>query len=219
MSPTEREDDRPLPPLRDRDAFDREVAPLTSYVAAVLRRETGPELADATDFDDLLQETWLRAYRSIAEFRGSRQVELRAWLGTIARRVVVDAARAGKRGARAREVPLDAGGVSDDASASDARGLAQSGPTPSRAMRRGERRDRLDAALRELSPEHRQVIEWVRLEGMSVSDAARKLGRSPNATSMLLLRALLQLKTKFGDTESLHLPDTLGDEANEETPS
>ena len=57
-----------------------------------------------------------------------------------------------------------------------------------------------------LSPDHRKVIELARLEGLKIQDIARRMQRSPGAVKQLLSRALDQLKSRFGDTESLNLP-------------
>ncbi len=192
----------------DREAFDRLVKPLAPLVGNTIRRELGTALAARTDPDDLIQETWLRAYRSIGAFRGPGIEEFRAWLIRIAVRVVQDAARRHQRIGRGNgEVPLErpAGSSSDDGPALGD-DLAGTDPTPSRILQREERYDRFRESLLCLSEDHRTVIELVRLQGLPVQEAARRMGRSPNATSMLLLRALLQLRQSFGNTESLNLP-------------
>ena len=43
--------------------------------------------------------------------------------------------------------------------------------------------------------------------GASISKVAERMGRTPNAITLLLRRALEKLKSEFGDTESLSLPD------------
>ena len=81
------------------------------------------------------------------------------------------------------------------------------GTNPSQALRRNERFERLKRALKALPPDHAQVIFLARIQGLPVKEVARRMERTPEATSMLLLRALMKLKTAFGNTESLHLPD------------
>jgi RNA polymerase sigma-70 factor (ECF subfamily) len=76
-----------------------------------------------------------------------------------------------------------------------------------RALRREERFERLEKALRGLSPDHREVIVLARIEGLQMKEIAERLGRSNSAVKNLLLRALKELKSSFGDTESFHLPD------------
>jgi RNA polymerase sigma-70 factor (ECF subfamily) len=79
--------------------------------------------------------------------------------------------------------------------------------TPSKAMRRDERFDRLQSAIDRLSPDHRRVILLARIEGLQVKEIAKLMQRSESAVKSLLLRALKALQESFGDTESLGLPD------------
>jgi RNA polymerase sigma-70 factor (ECF subfamily) len=71
----------------DRRAFDRWVRALQADVWQFLAYRADPIAAD-----DLTQETFLRAYRSLPRFAG--RSTSRAWLLSIARRVVVDSIRA-----------------------------------------------------------------------------------------------------------------------------
>jgi RNA polymerase sigma-70 factor (ECF subfamily) len=75
------------------------------------------------------------------------------------------------------------------------------------AMRRNERFGRLEEALNALSSDHRRVIVLARVEGLPIREVAKRMGRSREAVRQMLWRALQKLKTIFGDTESLHLPD------------
>jgi RNA polymerase sigma-70 factor (ECF subfamily) len=79
------------------------------------------------------------------------------------------------------------------------------GAPPSRAMRRQERRERLQGSLRKLSPDHRMVLELSRTEGLSIREIADRMGRTESAVKNLLLRATRRLRESFGDTESLGL--------------
>jgi DNA-directed RNA polymerase specialized sigma24 family protein len=74
-------------------------------------------------------------------------------------------------------------------------------------MQRQERFDRLEAALDQLPPDYREVILLTQIRGFPIGDVATRMGRSRDAISMLLLRALRRLKLVFGTTDSLRLPD------------
>ena len=78
--------------------------------------------------------------------------------------------------------------------------------SPSRTLRRGERLDRLQKALDELPLDYRRVLRGVLVEKLPLTEIARRMGRTPNAVSLLLLRANRKLRESFGDTQSLHLP-------------
>ena len=174
-----------------RNAFDEIAGRLGSRLRSVIQLQLGKALEQRTEVDDVLQETFLRAFQSISgcEWRGEEAFV--RWLTSISRHVVLELAARDRRGP---PVPLD-----DDVIAP---GLSQS-----RALRREERFERLEDAVRALPPDYRKVVLLARVEGLPVQEIALRMGRTPNAVSHLLLRALEQLRETFGDTESCHLPD------------
>ncbi len=109
----------------------------------------------------------------------------------IAENRIRDAAK-GPRAADEFELPADA---------------RADGVSPSRHLQRSERFDRLQSSLDRLSPDHRRVVMLSRIDGLKIKEIAQRMNRSESAVKNLLLRALRELKSSFGDTESLHLPD------------
>ena len=83
--------------------------------------------------------------------------------------------------------------------------VRESGPSPSVALARGERRGRLKKAMRSLSADHRTVLELSRMERLPIKTIAERMGRSESAIKNLLLRATRQLRRSFGDTDSFNL--------------
>ena len=158
----------------------------------------GQGLAASVDPDDILQESALRALGSMPSFEFQGEESFLRWLGGIAENVILDLSRK-----RRRSFYLG-------------RDVAESYPSPGRAERRNERFERLQDALADLNPDYREVIRLARIEGLSIRVVADRMGRSPNAVSILLLRALRKLRERFGDTESLHLPDRRLDERGAE---
>ena len=144
------------------------------------------------DPEDVLQETYARAWKSIAGFRGKDLPELFGWLRRIAEHVIVDLIGRHKS--------------KDIIYVEETRDSPHPEPSPSKGLRREERLTRLQEALDGLSPEQREIIILVRIQGLKIKDAAGKMNRTPNAAMKLLTRALKKLKETFGDTESLHLP-------------
>ncbi|MFC4002351.1 sigma-70 family RNA polymerase sigma factor [Prauserella oleivorans] len=132
-----------------RALHDEHAAALWSYAL----RLTGGERARA---EDVVQETLLRAWRN-PKVLDQSQRSARAWLFTVARRIAID----GWRAAAARaEVTTDAPPelpVPDDTE---------------RAVQGWIVADALD----ELSPRHREVLTLCYFQGMSVADAAARLG-------------------------------------------
>ena len=192
----------------DRTAFADLVVKHQQALEAYFRREVGKRLLEKVEIDDLVQDALLRAFRSIGQFDGESSATFESWLRGIAAHVILDQARrlrAGK-GAAQKEVSIEErrGAAGESWSIEDA--LQADGETPSQGMRRSERFERLERVLRSLKPDHARVIYLARVEGLPIKEVARRMDRTPEATSMLLLRALVKLKEAFGSTESFHLP-------------
>jgi RNA polymerase sigma-70 factor (ECF subfamily) len=173
----------------DRAAFDsladKERAQLDTHVrshlGAALRRNVDPE--------DIVQETLLRAFRSISQMEWRGEAAFRSWLRLTAEHVILHAAQTNRR----TQSPLD-----PDVPAND--------PSPSRVQRRDERFERLRQAIDGLPPDYREVIVLARIERLRIREIAKRMERSEDAVKQLLARALRKLRDSFGDTESLNLP-------------
>jgi RNA polymerase sigma-70 factor, ECF subfamily len=151
----------------------------------------------------------VRAFRSVADFAGNTEESFSRWLAGIAHHAVIDQARhlSARKHDYRREVPLPAEPTSEAGwPAVPVGDLASPAPSPSGVLRRKERLDRLLDAIQALSPDHRQVILLTRIEQLPVKEVARRMGRSEKAISMLLLRAMMALRSVFGETDSLSLP-------------
>ena len=180
------------------EAFGKLVGPLQTRLVPVVYLLLGKRLRQQVDVEDVIQETLLRAHRALARFEFKGDDALFRWLVALAEHVVGDLARrhgAVRRGGLEHEVPLDPSDIQSP------------GVSPSRVMRREERLDRLEDALEKLAPDHREAILLSHVQRLSTNDVAERMGRSRPATAMLILRALRELKSLFGETESLGLPD------------
>lgn len=161
-----------------RDALDK-------YVR--LRR--GARFLQHVEVEDVLQETIARALEAICRFEWRGNGSFLRWLKGIAERVLLKLAERQRR---------DVLYLAGDLTAQDV--------SPSNAMRRDERFDRLRDALDSLSPDYREVVDLARLQGLGIKEIARRMHRSPKSVAHLLSRALKKLKEAFGETESLSLP-------------
>jgi RNA polymerase sigma-70 factor (ECF subfamily) len=117
------------------------------------------------DAQDLVQETYLAAYRAWVDRRRPRKVE--AWLATICLNLGRSSFR--HRARRPQEIPLAE--ISDLSGASD----------PEREAIEGLDRRSLVAALWSLSEEQRIAIALVDLAGFTTNDAA-KIMETPRGT-------------------------------------
>jgi RNA polymerase sigma-70 factor (ECF subfamily) len=130
-------------------------------------------VGDRQDAEELTQETFVRACGAAVRFRGGSKVS--TWLFGIARRVLLEAVRAGLFERRAELDPR----------------------TPARADDADERMD-LERALASLSPGDREVLVMVDLLGFEPAEAAGIAGVSADTYRVRLHRARVRLREAYG---------------------
>lgn len=178
-------------PVADRELMRRAAAGEASSFDEIVRRHQAAVYrfaravtASREEAEDLLQETFLAAWKAAASYRG--EASLRTWLLTIARHAAWR-----HRSRREREPvdaqPIDALGVEAGWGQDDPEGLAMS----------AERRARLAAALERLDPEDRIVIVLRDLEELTGEEAAAVLGIGVAAMKSRLHRARLRLAAEL----------------------
>jgi RNA polymerase sigma factor (sigma-70 family) len=143
--------------------------------------------ADAALAEDLLQETFVAAWRAAAGFEG--RAAPRTWLIGIARRQAHNVLR--RKGAD----PLDAQTLGD---------LEAPDGDPENAALAAAERDALVAAIARLSPVHREAIALAFAEGLGAQEIAEVVGVPVNTVKSRLrdakraLRALLDAERAVG---------------------
>jgi len=135
---------------------------------------------DAAAAEDVAQEAFLRAYRSLPRFRGE------AALSTWFYRILVRQAASHRRWRGLRE---RMGGWGDP-EAPDPGAPAAGDP----ALRR-----RIAAALDGLTRRQREVFVLIHLEGFTVRETAATLGRPEGTVKSHLHRALARLRAELSD--------------------
>lgn len=151
--------------------------------SALVRRHTGHVarfLAAAgagEDLEDLVQETFFRAFRRIETFRGA--AGFRSWLFAIASNALKDAARRRKR---RRVVPLEDRDVPDTTG------------TPHERTVAGEALERLEAAVRSLPRLQRDVFLMRAQQGESYEGIAEALGTTAGAARVHYHHAVKRLR-------------------------
>jgi RNA polymerase sigma-70 factor (ECF subfamily) len=170
------EDDRQLRALHDAHA-----SALSAYVVGL----TGGDHARA---QDVVQETLLRAWRTpavLSQANGS----VRGWLYTVARRIVIDEWRTPRsRYETVTETLPDAAAPAD---------------SPDSISQHAVDRQVVVAALRTLSPAHRDVVLECYFKGSSVAEAAQALGIPPGTVKSRLHYALRALRLAL-DEQGVH---------------
>jgi RNA polymerase sigma-70 factor (ECF subfamily) len=152
-------------------------------------RMTGNE----QDAEDVVQESFLRAYRQLAKF--DERASFGTWLYRIAANCSLDLVRSRKRrGVGA--APAAAAGAEGEPSELDLAimNLASNEPTPERAALSTEVRDRVAEAMNDLSATERTAFVLRHFEGMCIEEVSRVLECQPGAAKHSVFRAVQKLR-------------------------
>jgi RNA polymerase sigma-70 factor, ECF subfamily len=151
-------------------------------VNATIYRILGP----TREVDDLVQETFIAAFRGLAKFRGESR--LSTWIDRIAVRVAFDHVRTRSR----VPVPL---GLAPGAGIDDVMG--GSFPDAQAHARDGLRR--LYAELSRLTPEARTAFALYAIDGRSIADVAKLVGTSIVTAKLRIWRARRELMKRAAE--------------------
>jgi RNA polymerase sigma-70 factor (ECF subfamily) len=170
-----------------------------NYLALLARLQIGRRLQGKVDPADLVQETFLKAHRDFAQFRGTSEGEWVSWLRQI---LAMNVGHLVRRycGTRRRDIRLERH-LADELDQSSRvldQGLVAPQSSPSNQASRREQAVLLADALGELPPDYREVIILSHLEGLSFPEVASRMGRSVNSVKNLWARALARLRRSLG---------------------
>ena len=164
------------------DAFRALVEDHSRAVYRLAHRMTG----NATDAEDVVQETFLRAYKQIGRFES--RANFATWLHRIAVNCSIDLIRARPRREAGRDMAdLDGLGAAPVTTrAVDA--------SPERLMLSVEVQQRIGAAMSSLSQMERAAFVLRHFEGHSIDEISRALGLKVNAAKHSVFRAVKKMR-------------------------
>jgi RNA polymerase sigma-70 factor (ECF subfamily) len=165
----------------DSDAFRLLVEQHSRAVFRLAFRMTGNE----QDAEDVVQETFLRAYRQLDKYEA--RASFSTWLYRIASNYSLDLIRMRKRHEDKRE-----------RGKAEERDILQSLPVntpgPDRILYSSQVQERVNEALNELSAQERTAFVLRHFEGMSIDQIGETLGTGTNATKHSIFRAVQKLR-------------------------
>jgi RNA polymerase sigma-70 factor, ECF subfamily len=171
------------------------------YDREVLRLALGL-LRSEEDAREVYQETFLRVYRSLRDFRGESSFP--TWVFRIVTNLCLDHLR--RSGARRAE--QEGRRESDRALTEPADG--DPARDPERALASREVRHRIEAALDRLSPRERLVFEMRHYQGLRLRDIGTLLETSEETARNCLFRAHRDLRQALGDLRGFGSGDARG---------
>jgi RNA polymerase sigma-70 factor (ECF subfamily) len=169
----------------DPDAFRVLVDRHARAVFRLAFRMTGNEI----DAEDMVQETFLKAWKQIGRFDG--RATFGTWLHRICANCAIDHIRARKRKQDLQMVPR----AVESAAGSDPVSRVPTGaPSPERLAASAQVTAILGSALDELSEMERTAFVLRHYEGLSVDEISAALGVQPGAAKHSIFRAVHKLR-------------------------
>jgi RNA polymerase sigma-70 factor (ECF subfamily) len=171
------------------------------YLHLLAKMQIDPRLRRDCDASDIVQTVLLRAHQGEADFHGTTNQELAAWLRKILANTLADVLRDRLRHRRdvRREVNLDQ--ALDQSSLHLAACAASREPNPSSIFREKEDSLRLADALAQLPELQREAVVLKHLEGRSLVEVANLMARSPASIASLLRRGLARLRELLDENQ------------------
>lgn len=145
-------------------------------------------MGNESDADDVVQETFLRAYAKLKDFQW--QASLRTWLCRIASNYCMDLLAKRKQEA-AIAVPEDG----FDAAALD---RISAMPDPERLAMSGEAGRTVESAVADLTPRERAAFVMRHMHGCSIRDIGEALNLSDGSVKQYIFRAVRKVRAALG---------------------
>ncbi len=166
----------------DEEAFRRLVSSHSHDLFRLAYRLTGSR----ENADDVVQEAFLRAYRSLHRF--DARSRFGTWLHRIAVNCAMDHLRRAQREADRRDPAAGEATLERQASHE---------PGPERLAASGQIELQIERALERLSPIERSAFVLRHFEQLSIADVGRRLGSRTSATKHAVFRAVRKLRREL----------------------
>ncbi len=169
------------------------------YLRLLAHLHVKPLLKSKFDESDIVQETCIQADVAFDQFRGDNEKQFAAWLRQIMANKGAAMARAYRADKRDIELEVRLQNNFDRSSINLANILPDQHSTPSRIVIRRERSVQLADAIAMVPEDKRTVLIMHGLQGESISDVAKSMGRTEASTWKLWARGLLEIQRIAGE--------------------
>ncbi len=148
--------------------------------------------ANSHEAEDIVQETFMRAYKQLRRFDG--RAAFGTWVHRIAVNCSLDLIRARKRRQETTLGTPQEGGANEKTDDRLLLNIPTSDPSPERSLQSAQIRELLAAAMQELSDMERCAFTLRHHDGLGIEEISRALGVQPNAAKHSIFRALKKLR-------------------------
>lgn len=182
----------------DGDALQRLLVHYHGPLSHFINKQMDDALRRHLDAEDILQNAYVEAYRSISICSFDGPGSFYRWIEKIALDRLLNASRdlrrqkrdIGRRFSRPKAVMTSCEDLLDR--------FAASGPTPSRVIAHHEASAAVLSSMARLTDEQRMVLNYRFLEGLPVAEIAAQMEKSEAAVHMLSYRGLISLRDILG---------------------
>jgi RNA polymerase sigma-70 factor (ECF subfamily) len=163
-------------------------------------------MGDASEAEDVLQESYVRAFYAFATYRGAGS--LGAWLARIVRNEAIDRVRS--RDSRRSHIAIEAdlGGQSEEDETNVANDPLQTLNDPQALAANADLRRLLERAIQRLPEQFRSAFVLREVEGLSVEETAEYLGIPSATVKTRDHRARNLLRTYLSENIDATIPQT-----------
>jgi RNA polymerase sigma-70 factor (ECF subfamily) len=169
------------------------------YLKLLARLQLNGWLRGKLDSSDLVQDTLLQAHQKQEQFRGTTEGQRAAWLRQILANNLAQAVRRYSRQQRDARLECSLEAALEESSGRLEAWLGVEQPSPAGRVVREELLLQIADALAKLPADQRTAIELHHLQGCSLGEMSRTMGRSKEAVAGLLYRAVKELRGKLRD--------------------
>jgi RNA polymerase sigma-70 factor, ECF subfamily len=167
------------------------------YFILLARTLVSSKLQSKVDCSDLVQETLLRAARSMHTFNGTTDAELRGWLRVTLVNVIRD--QYAKATAKKRDVALEysLNAALEESSARLEDWLRDSAEGPEALVIKEDLLDTLAGVINQLPPNQRTAVELFYIHGLTAGEIASQMGATKKAVGGLIARGIKTIRAKL----------------------
>lgn len=180
----------------DREAIGTLLDTHRNYLLMVAAAEFDDQITARAGASDVVQESLLHAQQHFDQFQGTAESEFRAWL----RAILTNDLRKTRRThfTRKRNAAAE---VSLHGQSAVGHGLVDPNLTPSSAVLRKERSERVIELLDQLPPDYAQVIRYRNFDCLAFDEIGQRMGRTADAARKLWARAIESFRDVLGNAD------------------
>jgi RNA polymerase sigma-70 factor (ECF subfamily) len=165
-----------------------------NYLSLLARLELDGRFRGKIDLEGVVQQTLLEAHQGTEQLRGKTEGEVATWLRRILANNLTDEVR--KLTAQCRDVFHERSleRALEESSARLEQWLVADQTSPSQHAQRQESLLRLASALARLPEDQREAVEMHHMQGLTLTEVARRMRRTQPAVASLVFRGLQSLR-------------------------